>query len=158
MRPRRYLTQRQKNKILIRQRDNCNVCGKPLISGLYEWDHIQDRQFDGDDELDNWQAICTKPCHQEKTARAAGDKSRANEVRLGKMSKWRRPMQKRDFMDTPEYRIEQAARDVRTSISNIVNLAKVYPDIVRLETAYLSNAADDLSELVGKLGEREAAE
>lgn len=86
---RRQPTQKQKKAILKRQGDCCNLpgCRKPLVSGLYQWDHIQDRQFDGDNALDNWQAICTKPCHADKTKRASKAKSRANKVRFGKARK-----------------------------------------------------------------------
>lgn len=90
---RRYLTQKQKDALLLKQGSRCNLpkCGKPLISGLYQWDHIQDRQFDGDNALDNWQAICTKPCHQNKTTLAKKSASRSKRVRLGKARK-SRPM------------------------------------------------------------------
>jgi len=89
MTARRQPTQKQKTALLKRQDNRCNLpkCRKVLVSGLYEWDHIQDRQFDGDNATDNWQAICTKPCHQDKTARAAGSKARANHVRMGKARK-----------------------------------------------------------------------
>lgn len=64
----------------------------------------------------------------------------------------------RDHRDSPEFQIGQAAFEVRSSISTIVNLAMLHPDLVRREALYLSNASDELAELVAKLTVKEAAE
>jgi 5-methylcytosine-specific restriction endonuclease McrA len=91
---RRPPTLRQKQDILAAQDHRCNLhdCRRPLVSGLYQWDHIQDRQFDGDNALDNWQAICTKPCHANKTKRASKARAHADRLASGGRQRKSRPM------------------------------------------------------------------
>lgn len=88
MEARRHLTQAQKAKVMLRQNGKCAGCGKRLITGLFEFDHIQDLQHEGDNEPDNWQVLCTKPCHALKTKR--GSQARSKAVRLSVGGKQRK--------------------------------------------------------------------
>lgn len=54
--------------------------------------------------------------------------------------------------------IELSAQCVASAIHRICELAKIYPHFVRQEIATLSNAGDELSELLAKLDVRQAAE
>lgn len=54
--------------------------------------------------------------------------------------------------------IELSAQCVASAIHHICELAKVYPHFVRGELATLSNASDELAELVGKFQMKDAAE
>ena len=67
MTARRYLSQAERDHICERQGYCCAECGKPLVPGHYEFDHIQALEHDGDNASDNWQALCTSPCHRAKT-------------------------------------------------------------------------------------------
>ncbi len=87
MTPRRALTQKQKAEVLRRQKDRCADCGKALVSGLYQFDHIQALEHGGDNAMDNWRALCTKPCHADKTKRDHGDNAKVRAVRFGKARK-----------------------------------------------------------------------
>ena len=85
-----HLTQKQKAELLLKQNGRCAKCPTKLKAGMFEFDHIQDLQFEGDNELDNWQALCTtgNRCHQAKTR--AASKASAHTERLavgGKKSK-----------------------------------------------------------------------
>lgn len=62
----------------------------PLIAGLFQWDHNQDLQFDGDNADDNWQPLCTVSpyrCHQKKTKRASNAAAKSRHIRYGKTRK-----------------------------------------------------------------------
>lgn len=83
MTQRGHLTQRQKAKVMLRQNGKCAGCGKRLIVGFFEFDHIQDLQHDGDNELDNWQALCTKPCHRLKTKKGNQAREKADRIAVG---------------------------------------------------------------------------
>jgi 5-methylcytosine-specific restriction endonuclease McrA len=82
-----YLTKKHKALLMLKQEGKCADCGEKLKTGMFEWDHIQDLQFEGDNELDNWQILCTCPpyrCHQKKTKRATRDSAHVDRIALGK--------------------------------------------------------------------------
>lgn len=54
--------------------------------------------------------------------------------------------------------IELSAQCAASAIHRVCELAKIYPHLVREEIVTLSNALDELAELVIKLDERQAAE
>lgn len=93
MEARRHLTQAQKAKVMLRQLGKCAGCGKRLIVGLFEFDHIQDLQHDGDNELDNWQALCTKPCHRLKTKKGVQARAKVERVAVGGRQRKGPPME-----------------------------------------------------------------
>jgi 5-methylcytosine-specific restriction protein A len=64
---RRYLSQARRGEIVESQGYCCAECGEPLVPGHYEFDHTQALEHDGDNAPDNWQALCTSPCHRNKT-------------------------------------------------------------------------------------------
>lgn len=99
MEARRHLTQAQKAKVMLRQSGKCAGCGKRLIAKMFEFDHIQDLQHDGDNELDNWQALCTKPGHRLKTKK--GIQARTKAVRLSVGGKQRRGKPMDGSRDSP---------------------------------------------------------
>ena len=87
-----HLSQKQKAELHLKQNGKCACCGEKLQSKMFEYDHIQDLQFSGDNELDNWQILCTCPpyrCHQKKTARAKTASAHADHLKLGKPDKTR---------------------------------------------------------------------
>lgn len=93
MTARKYLTQKQKAELMLKQSGNCAACGKRLIPGLFQFDHIQALEHDGDNELDNWRALCTKPCHKTKTKADKQGAAKRDRIAVGgKQSK--RPFQK----------------------------------------------------------------
>lgn len=53
---------------------------------------------------------------------------------------------------------EQYAQSVASAVHRVVELAKIYPSFIREEVATLSNASDDLADLVAKCQMRDAAE
>lgn len=66
MMDRRYLTQAQRTGLVEDQKWLCAVCGALMEPGHVEFDHIQALEHDGDNEPDNWQALC-RLCHKNKT-------------------------------------------------------------------------------------------
>lgn len=97
-----HLTQKQKAVLMIQQDGKCAECGARLIAGLFDWDHIQDLQHEGDNKLDNFRAICTKPCHQQKTRKGIQARAKVERIAVGgrerkgppmagsRSSKWKR--------------------------------------------------------------------
>lgn len=64
----------------------------------------------------------------------------------------------KDQRDTPEFEVSYAAYSVGLAVSYMRELAIAFPHLVRQEIATLSNANDELAELVAKLTVKEAAE
>lgn len=88
-------TQKQAEASLKRHNDCCAGCGMPLVAGLWQWDHNQDLQFEGDNEDDNWQPLCTVApyrCHQKKTKRAATQAAHVRHIRYQNKPKASRPL------------------------------------------------------------------
>jgi 5-methylcytosine-specific restriction protein A len=83
MMDRRYLTQSQREDIVKDQDEKCAECGTPLISGHYEFDHIQALEHDGDNARDNWRAICTSPCHKAKTRKDHQARAKRDRIAVG---------------------------------------------------------------------------
>lgn len=86
MTARGHLTQKQKAELILKQKGKCAKCPTKLVAGMFEFDHIQDLQFDGDNELDNWQILCTCPpyrCHKVKTRKASKAASKMERVAVG---------------------------------------------------------------------------
>lgn len=90
MTDRRRPTQKQAEASLKRHKNCCAGCGMPLVAGLFQWDHIQDLQFGGDNADDQWQPLCTVSpyrCHQKKTERASKAAAKSRHIRYGKSRK-----------------------------------------------------------------------
>lgn len=81
---RRALTQRQKVALILAQNGRCaeNECGCKLCPGFIEFDHIQALIHGGDNEPDNWRAICTN-CHKAKTRRDVQARSHCDRIAIG---------------------------------------------------------------------------
>ncbi len=94
MSARGHLTQKRKLELHLKQHGKCADCGDKLITALFEYDHIQDLQFSGDNELDNWQILCTagKRCHQKKTRAASKASSHVDRIAVGGKQRKGRPM------------------------------------------------------------------
>ena len=100
---RRYLSQKQRAALCLKQDGRCTVCGNKLQPGNIEYDHTQALSHGGDNEADNWRAICAIPCHKEKTkadsqARhhvsrlAYGTPKRSPPMAGSRKSRWKRHM------------------------------------------------------------------
>lgn len=97
-----HLTQKQKVELMLSQNGKCAACGQRLIAGMFDYDHIQDLQHEGNNDLDNWQALCTKPCHKDKTRRGIQARAKVERISVGgrerkgppmpgsRASKWKR--------------------------------------------------------------------
>ncbi len=85
METRAHLTQKQKAEVMLRQDGKCALpsCRKRLIPGLFQFDHTQALEHDGDNELDNWRALCTKPCHQDKTKQDNQGRAKRDRIAVG---------------------------------------------------------------------------
>lgn len=92
MEARRYLSQTRRLEICEAQGYRCSECGKPLIAGHYEFDHIQALEHDGDNASDNWRALCTSPCHKLKTKADHQARGKRNRLAVGGRQKKGRPM------------------------------------------------------------------
>lgn len=101
---RRSLTQKRRLEIVLAQDGRCTMCGNKLVAGHYEFDHIQALEHDGDNAADNWRAICTSPCHKQKTKADHQAKHKRDRIAVGgrqrkgapmpgsKASGWKKPM------------------------------------------------------------------
>ena len=94
MTDRGHLTQKQKAVVMLRQDGKCGdpACRKRLIRGLFQFDHTQALEHDGDNELDNWRALCTKPCHADKTKRDNQARAKRDRIAVGGRKRKGRPM------------------------------------------------------------------
>ena len=89
---RRYLTQEERRTVTARQDEKCAECGKPLIPGHYEFDHIQALEHDGNNALDNWRALCTSPCHKLKTLKDHQARGKRDRLEVGGRQRKGRPL------------------------------------------------------------------
>lgn len=92
MHDRRRLSQSAREAILAKQENRCAECGKELVPGHYDWDHIQALEHDGDNELDNWRAICTSPCHHNKTRKDHQARAKRDRLSLGGSQRQGQPL------------------------------------------------------------------
>lgn len=92
MTARRYLSQEEREKIVKRQRGRCAMCGRPLVAGHFEFDHIQALEHDGDNAHDNWRAICFSPCHKFKTKRDHQARAKRDRIAVGGRQQYGRPL------------------------------------------------------------------
>ena len=83
MHDRRTLSQTRRNAICEAQGYCCAECGKPLVPGHYEFDHIQALEHDGDNAPDNWRALCTSPCHKAKTKADHQARTKRDRIKVG---------------------------------------------------------------------------
>lgn len=146
----------------------CHRCGRKIRAGeKWTLEHVAAICNGGANIESNLDCTCSN-CLPEKNAQDVAEKSAVAEIakkHLG-LTKPKKPFPQRkdpwgkmrDPRDTAEFHVEYAAHDVRRSVAHIVNLAKQFPHLVRQELPELSNANDDLAELVAKLTVAEAAE
>jgi len=103
MENRKHLTQKQRIKLMLFQNGYCPVCNNKLKPGNIEYDHIQALVHGGDNDPDNWRAICAVPCHRDKTRRDAQAGAKVKRLAFGKprkgqplpgsrASRWKRKM------------------------------------------------------------------
>lgn len=89
MKPRRYLTQKQKDRLLQKQAYRCAVpeCREPIGNGKrYEDDHWLARIDGGGEELENRRLICPR-CHRVKSAGEHKANSKAKRIKFGRTRK-----------------------------------------------------------------------
>ncbi len=55
----------QRNRVILRDRQRCQKCGKALTLEECEIHHIRTRGKGGDDQIDNLECICRR-CHQKE--------------------------------------------------------------------------------------------
>lgn len=80
---RRYLTQKKRAELVLAQGGRCSICGRKLKPGHIEFDHIQALIHGGDNEPDNWRALCADPCHRNKTRADVQAKAKVDRLALG---------------------------------------------------------------------------
>lgn len=83
MTDRRYLSQKQRAELVLAQSGRCASCGSKLRPGNIEFDHIQALIHGGDNEPDNWRAICADPCHRNKTRADVQAKAKVDRIAFG---------------------------------------------------------------------------
>lgn len=88
---RRSLSQTKRQAITQRQDGCCADCGRPLVPGHYDFDHIQALEHDGDNADDNWQALCTI-CHKAKTRLDHQARSKRDRIAVGGRKRKGRPL------------------------------------------------------------------
>ena len=59
------------------------MCGKELVPGHYEMDHVQALVHDGDNALANFRAICTSPCHKQKSLKDVQARAKRDRLAVG---------------------------------------------------------------------------
>jgi 5-methylcytosine-specific restriction endonuclease McrA len=91
MKDRRYLSQRDREAECEAQKWLCACCGKPLIPGQIEADHIQALEHDGDNASDNWQMLC-RACHKDKTRRDHQARAKRDRIIVGGRQRKSPPM------------------------------------------------------------------
>lgn len=89
---RRSLTQKRRAEIVAGQGNRCAMCGNALVAGHFEFDHIQALEHDGDNAPDNWRAICTSPCHKQKTKADHQARSKRDRIAVGGRQRKGAPM------------------------------------------------------------------
>ena len=72
---RRQISRSEKNEVLARQHNRCNICKKGLDPRAIHFDHIKEYSKGGKTDISNIQALCPT-CHAKKTNR-----DRVNEIR-----------------------------------------------------------------------------
>lgn len=92
MMDRRSLSQTRRGEIVAAQGGLCPMCGRALVQGHYEFDHIQALEHDGDNATDNWRAICTSPCHKAKTKADHQARAKRDRIAVGGRRRKSRPM------------------------------------------------------------------
>lgn len=55
-------------QIMQAQRGMCQLCGRKLYPGSFDADHVIPIACGGTNDLTNFQLLCRKPCHADKTA------------------------------------------------------------------------------------------
>jgi hypothetical protein len=85
---RRYLSPGDKARVRERQDDKCAECGEPL-SGKIEFDHVIELCMGGTNDLENFEALHAKPCHQGRTSRTATRRAKADR-QSGRTGQWKR--------------------------------------------------------------------
>lgn len=83
MQDRRYLSQKQRVELILAQDGRCKECGNKLQPGNIEFDHIQALVHGGDNEPDNWRAICASPCHRNKSRKDVQARSKSDRIAVG---------------------------------------------------------------------------
>lgn len=89
---RRSLSQKRRVEIILAQDGRCAMCGNKLVPGHIDFDHIQALEHDGDNEPDNWQALCTSPCHRIKTKADHQARAKRDRIIVGGKQRKRQPM------------------------------------------------------------------
>lgn len=87
---RRYLTPREKMELRRRQHGRCSDCRAPLKDGFTQYDHMVPVKLGGASTLDNFQALCTKPCHAVKTKRDVAAIAKAKRTARKMAGDWKR--------------------------------------------------------------------
>lgn len=80
---RRYMSQKQRVELVLSQDGRCAICGEKLHPGNIEFDHIQALEHDGDNAADNWRALCTSPCHKDKTRADHQARAKRDRIAIG---------------------------------------------------------------------------
>lgn len=65
----------KRERVAQRHGYKCAACGLVLQPGRWECDHIIPREQGGSNDEGNLQPLCTRPCHEAKTAREAADRA-----------------------------------------------------------------------------------
>ena len=66
-----YLKQDQKDNLLKKQENKCNICQINLER--YEFDHIKALSAGGNNNIENFQVLCI-PCHKTKSAKESAER------------------------------------------------------------------------------------
>lgn len=75
---RKYLSAKQKLRLVQNQAGRCAICGeKPRV---FEYDHVVELWASGTNDFDNWQALC-RNCHTTKSGVEAKHRAKMNRLR-----------------------------------------------------------------------------
>ncbi len=65
----------KRDRVALRHGWKCAACGLVLRAGGWECDHIVPREQGGTNDESNLQPLCTRPCHEAKTAAEAATRA-----------------------------------------------------------------------------------
>ena len=104
---RQEFSKKTKLAAFARAKGHCEECGRKLITGDIEYDHVIPCTFGGTNSLSNCRVLCRSLCHKGKSAADAPRIAKSNRVRAkhlggatksgrpfpgGRGSKWKRKM------------------------------------------------------------------
>lgn len=82
MTDRRSISQKRRAEIMLAQGGKCAMCPAKLRLGFTEFDHTQALIHGGDNEPDNWRALCID-CHKDKTRKDVHARAHADRIAVG---------------------------------------------------------------------------